>query len=150
MNALSKHLETGHLEVEEYTERMDRAAAARTVAELDELFVDLPAPHYRPPALPAAVHQPQAPGSVAAQFVRPPLYGYDVNRPLSHKSKLAAGLLQILLPFGIGRFYTGHIGMAIAQLLLSLLWVGIIWCIIDGVLILAQGGTDRHGLQLRN
>lgn len=150
MNALSKHLETGHLEVEEYTERMDRAAAARTVAELDELFVDLPVPHYRPSALPPAVHQPQASSSAIAQLARPPLYGYDVNRPLSHKSKLAAGLLQILLPFGIGRFYTGHIGMAVAQLFLSLLWVGIIWCIIDGVLLLAQGGTDRQGLQLRN
>lgn len=151
MNALSKHLETGHLEVDEYTQRMDRAATARTAAELNELFVDLPAPHYRPPpAPPAAVHQPQPPGFPIAQLARPPLYGYDVNRPLSHKSKLAAGLLQILLPFGIGRFYTGHIGMAIAQLFLSVLWVGVIWSVIDGVLILAQGGTDRQGLQLRN
>ncbi|MGH3973194.1 MAG: DUF1707 domain-containing protein [Pseudonocardiaceae bacterium] len=146
MNALSKHLETGHLEIDEYTQRIDRAATARTVAELDELFVDLPAPHYRPP--PAV--QPQPTELPAAQFMRPSLYGYDVNRPLSHKSKLAAGLLQILLPFGIGRFYTGHIGMAIAQLLLSVVWIGIIWSIIDGVLILAQGGTDRQGLQLRN
>jgi TM2 domain-containing membrane protein YozV len=151
MKALGTHLETGHLEVDEYTERVDRAATARTAAELDELFADLPAPHYRPPPVPPpAVHQPQQPGFPTAQFVRPPLYGYDVNRPLSHKSKLAAGLLQILLPFGIGRFYTGHIGMAIAQLFLSLIWVGVIWCIIDGVVILAQGGTDRQGLQLRN
>lgn len=147
MNALGTHLETGRLEVEEYTERMDRAATARTAAELDELFVDLPAPHYRQPP---ALHQPQAPGSPGPQLARSPLYGYDVNRPLSHKSKLAAGLLQILLPFGIGRFYTGHIGMAVAQLFLSLVWVGIIWCIIDGILILAQGGTDRQGLQLTN
>ncbi|HEX2263641.1 MAG TPA: DUF1707 domain-containing protein [Pseudonocardiaceae bacterium] len=150
MNALGTHLETGHLEVEEYTERIDRAATARTVAELDELFADLPAPHYRPPEAAPAAQQPQPPGFPTAQFVRPPLYGYDVNRPLSQKSKLAAGLLQILLPFGIGRFYTGHIGMAVAQVFLSLVWVGIIWCIIDGVLILAQGGTDRRGLQLRN
>lgn len=149
MSALGKHLETGHLEVEEYTERMDRAAIARTVAELDELFADLPAPHYRPPASPPAVHQPQPPGSPTAQFVRPPLYGYEVNRPLSHKSKLTAGLLQILLPFGIGRFYTGHTGIAVAQLLLSVLWVGIIWCIIDGILILAQNSTDGQGRQLR-
>jgi TM2 domain-containing membrane protein YozV len=82
--------------------------------------------------------QPQPTGLPATQFVHPSLYGYDVNRPLSHKLKLAAGLLQILLPFGIGRFYTGHIGMAIAQLLLSVLWIGIIWSIIDGVLILGQ------------
>lgn len=148
MSALGKHLETGHLKIDEYTQRMDRAADARTVAELDELFADLPAPHYRPS--PPAMHQPQQAGFPTAQFVRPTLYGYDVNRPLSHKSKLAAGLLQILLPCGIGRFYTGHIGMAIAQLVLSVIWVGVIWSIIDGILILAQGGTDRQGMQLRN
>ena len=41
MKALGKHMEAGHLEIDEYTERIDRAATARTVAELDELFVDL-------------------------------------------------------------------------------------------------------------
>ena len=32
----------------------------------------------------------------------------------------------------VGRFYTGHYVMAVAQLCLSLMWVGIIWCVIDG------------------
>ncbi|MGH3801813.1 MAG: DUF1707 domain-containing protein [Pseudonocardiaceae bacterium] len=151
MEALGKHLGTGHLEVDEYTQRMDRAATARTVAELDELFIDLPAPHYRPTLPPPhAIYQPQSSGFFARQVRNSPLYGHDVNRPLSDKSKLAAGLLQILLPFGIGRFYTGHIGIAVAQLLLSLMWIGIIWSIIDGVLILAQGGIDSQGRQLKD
>jgi TM2 domain-containing membrane protein YozV len=151
MEALGKHLGTGHLEVDEYTQRMDRAATARTVAELDELFVDLPTPHYRPASPPPhTIYQPQSSGFSTHRTRYSPLYGHDSNRPLSDKSKLAAGLLQILLPFGIGRFYTGHIGIAVAQLLLALMWIGIIWSIIDGILILAQGGIDGQGRQLRD
>lgn len=152
MEALGKHLGTGHLETDEYIQRMDHAATARTVAELDELFVDLPAPHYRPPPPPPpqAIRQPQSSGFPALQTRYSPLYGHEFDRPLSDKSKLAAGLLQILLPFGIGRFYTGHIGMAIAQLCLSLMWIGVIWSIVDGILILAQGSIDGQGRQLRD
>src|SRR5215203_5267376 len=49
-------------------------------------------------------------------------YGIDplTGMPFSDKSKMVAGLLQIFLgSFGVGRFYTGHIGLAVAQLLLS-------------------------------
>lgn len=136
MKALGQHLETGHLDVDEYTERIGRAASARTVADLDELFLDLPAPSYRPEPPPPPVHQH---------------HGYLPYGPvqLSDKSKLAAGLLQILLPFGVGRFYTGHYGMAFAQLVLALLWVGVIWSIIDGIIILANGGHDRYGRPLQ-
>ncbi len=56
MQALGKHLATGHLDVDEYTERIDCVATARTVADLDELFVDLPSPHYRPPPAPLAMY----------------------------------------------------------------------------------------------
>jgi TM2 domain-containing membrane protein YozV len=151
MKALGKHMETGHLEVDEYTERVNGAATARTVAELDELFVDLPAPHYRtPPTPPHAMYQPQPTGFPADIVRSSSLYGHECDRPLSYKSKLAAGLLQILLPFGVGRFYTGHFGMAVAQLCLSLIWVGIIWSVVDGILILAQGGIDSQGRQLRS
>jgi TM2 domain-containing membrane protein YozV len=151
MKALGKHMETGHLEVDEYTERINRAATARTVAELDELFVDLPTPHYRPSFPPPFVtYQSQSAGFPAGKVMSSPLYGHDVTRPLSDKSKLAAGLLQILLPFGVGRFYTGHYAMAVGQLCLALLWVGIIWSVIDGILILAQGGVDGQGRQLRD
>jgi TM2 domain-containing membrane protein YozV len=149
IKSLGEHLSTGHLELAEYTQRVDRAAAARTVAELDTLFVDLPAPHYRP-LPPPGMHYP--PPVLHSGPPHPAPYGYDqFGRPLSDKSKLAAGLLQILVPIGVGRFYTGDIGIAVAQLLLALLCgVGIIWCIIDGIVILAQGGTDGEGRQLRD
>jgi len=149
MKALGKHMETGYLEVDEYTARVNRAAAARTVAELDELFVDLPAPHYRPPLSPTAMDQPQSARFLAGSGRYSSLYGHESNRPLSDRSKLAAGLLQILLPFGAGRFYTGHYAMAVAQLCFSLVWVGVIWSVVDGILILVQGGIDAQGRQLK-
>jgi TM2 domain-containing membrane protein YozV len=155
IQALGKHLETGHLEVDEYTQRVERASVARTAVELDALFVDLPQPHYRPlPRQPHGVAPPGPPGIPPAGIVPayPAPYGYDqFGRPLSHKSKVAAGVLQIVLPFGVGRFYMGDVGIGIAQLLLTLLCgVGIIWCVIDGIVILVQGGTDDQGRRLRD
>ncbi len=67
----------------------------------------------------------------------------------SDKSKLVAGLLQIFLGgLGIGRFYTGHTGMAIAQLL-TCGGLGV-WALIDGILFLVKDDrTDKAGRVLR-
>jgi TM2 domain-containing membrane protein YozV len=72
---------------------------------------------------------------------------------VSDKSKVVAGILQILLGgFGAGRFYTGHTKIAILQIVVT--WVlcgfGAIWPLIDGILILVQGGTDAQGRPLRD
>ena len=74
------------------------------------------------------------------------------GRPLSDKSKLLAGLLQIFLgTFGIGRFYLGYTGIGIAQLAVSVLTCGIgaIWPFIDGILILMGRVPDSGGRTLR-
>ncbi|MFC0110420.1 DUF1707 SHOCT-like domain-containing protein [Kibdelosporangium aridum] len=42
---LGTHMTTGRLDLSEYEERCGQAAAARTRAELEALFEDLPAPH---------------------------------------------------------------------------------------------------------
>lgn len=71
------------------------------------------------------------------------------GRPLSDKSKIIAGLLQILIgTVGAGRFYTGHTGMALAQLF-TCGGFGI-WALIDGILLLVNGGTDSDGRVLRS
>lgn len=72
--------------------------------------------------------------------------------PYSEKQKLIAGLLQILLPFGIGRFYTGDTGTGVAQLLVTIFTCGIgsLWSVIDGVIILAGDPKDPNGLPLRS
>lgn len=72
--------------------------------------------------------------------------------PYSDKSKLVAGLLGIFLGvFGVGRFYTGHVGLGVAQILVT--WctfgLGAIWPLIDGIMVLAGQSRDVHGRPLR-
>lgn len=93
------------------------------------------------------------------------------GEPLSPKSKVVAGLLQIFLGgLGVGRFYTGHIGLAIAQIAVVWGWVGIsvcfglltfgfgllfaplvlLWPLIDGIVLLAGRQRDSDGYILRS
>jgi TM2 domain-containing membrane protein YozV len=86
--------------------------------------------------------------------------GYDPNLDPAAKSRLAAGLLGILLgSLGIHRFYLGHTGIGLLMLLLSVLSVGFlaplvgIWGLVEGILYLtAKQGTyavDATGRPLR-
>jgi TM2 domain-containing membrane protein YozV len=92
-------------------------------------------------------------------------YGVDpaTGIPFSEKQKLTAGLLQLFVgKFGVGRFYTGHTGLAIAQLCTCIAGVWILswftcgatiavllWPIIDGIVILSTRSTDAEGRILR-
>ncbi|AOS64397.1 DUF1707 domain-containing protein [Actinoalloteichus hymeniacidonis] len=67
----------------------------------------------------------------------------------SSRYRVLAGVLQIFPSFGAGRFYTGHIGMGIAQFCLSFAIVGLVWSFVDGVLLLAHGGEDAEHRSLR-
>jgi TM2 domain-containing membrane protein YozV len=61
------------------------------------------------------------------------------------KSRIAAGLLGILLPgLGIHRFYLGFIGIGILQIVVTFITCGFgaIWGFIEGIVLLA-GGMDR-------
>ncbi|WP_121256410.1 TM2 domain-containing protein [Nocardioides ferulae] len=71
--------------------------------------------------------------------------------PYSDKSKLVAGLLQILIPIGIGRFYTGHTSIGVAQLVVAIVTcgIGVLWPFIDGIIMLATDSTDADGRLLR-
>ena len=68
------------------------------------------------------------------------------------KSKLAAGLLQLLLGLGIGRLYLGYTSIGILQLVLTLCCgVGAVWCLIDGIMILTGSvTTDANGIPLKD
>ncbi len=81
-------------------------------------------------------------------------YGVDAyGRPLSDKSKLVAGLLQIFLStFGVGRFYLGYTNIGIAQIAVSFLTCGIgaLWPLIDGIMIIAGKVPDAQGRTLRD
>jgi len=63
-----------------------------------------------------------------------------------------AGLLQILIPLGIGRFYMGQTGLGVAQLVVTIVTCGIgaIWPFIDGIVILVSDAPkDADGRVLR-
>ncbi|HET7074805.1 MAG TPA: TM2 domain-containing protein [Mycobacterium sp.] len=104
-----------------------------------------PYPPYPPYQAPGPYYDPSAP------FGRHPVTG----QPLSDKSKTVAGLLQLLSLIGIGgigRFYIGDIGIGIAQLLVGWLTcgIGLIWSIVDAVLILTDKVPDSQGRPLRD
>lgn len=71
------------------------------------------------------------------------------GQPYSEKSKIVAGVLQLVLGgVGAGRWYTGHYGMAVAQLL-TCGGLGI-WALIDGILFLVNDDrTDSEGRVLK-
>jgi len=81
-------------------------------------------------------------------------YGVDAyGRPLSDKSKLTAGLLQIFLGgFGVGRFYLGYTNIGVLQLVVTLVTCGIgsIWGLVDGIMILVGNVPDPEGRTLRD
>jgi TM2 domain-containing membrane protein YozV len=104
---------------------------------------------------------PYTPPDPAAPYGRDPVTG----QPLSDKSKLAAGLLQIFLgQWGIGRFYLGdsqrgliHIGLWVGGFILAFIYgLGLIlilgnlgWALVDGVMILTDKVPDKQGRKLR-
>ena len=146
---LADHFGMGRITPDEYKTRVTDAYAASTLGDLRPLFRDLPQPHpgffgapptpmYAPPPMPYA---PPAPVPYA-----PPM-----PVPYSYRSKTVAGVLQIVLPFGVGRFYTGQIGLGLLQLFVCMITFGFgaIWPIIDGIMLLANGGLDAEGRPLR-
>ena len=82
----------------------------------------------------------------------------DANTDPNAKSKMAAGLLGILLgTFGVHNFYLGYTGKALAQLLITLLSCGTlavvssIWGLIEGIMILTGSiNTDANGNPLKD
>lgn len=109
--------------------------------------------------------QPQPYGAHAvdpqAPFGRDPATG----QPLSDKSAVVAGLLQLFLGgFGIGRFYIGSTTIGAIQLTLGVLGiltliliVGFfllfavgIWALVDAIMMFSRSIPDRYGRKLRS
>jgi hypothetical protein len=127
----------------------------------------LPAPYAPPPASHGGYGAPVA-------------YGYDpvTGQALSDKSKVVAGLLQIVLGFlfalgGVGRLYAGNTGLGVAQIVVSALawasfWCGVftlpfllgapflvyggiwLWFVIDGIMLMVGRPVDGQGRLLRS
>jgi hypothetical protein len=91
------------------------------------------------------------PGAIQPQPGAP--YGIHpvTGQPYSEKSKVVAGLLQIFMPFGLGRFYTGHTRLGVIQMLVVIFTCGIgsLWPFIDGIMMLTGSVPDSDGRPLR-
>lgn len=72
--------------------------------------------------------------------------------PYSSRSKILAGVLQLMFPIGAGRFYTGHTGIGVAQLIVVFVTCGIgcLWPFIDGIMMLTGSVPDAEGRPLRD
>jgi TM2 domain-containing membrane protein YozV len=114
-----------------------------------------PPPNYPPPYYPTPGYYPDP----AAPYGRNPMTG----EPFSDKSKVVAGLLQLLGlvgVLGVGRLYLGYTTLGITQLVgglvLGLVTCGIgfivpvVWGIVDAVLILTDKVRDPVGRPLRD
>ena len=135
-----------------------------------------PGPAARVPApawLPAAVRLPRQSAlsvrrlSFAGLRSRPQApFGRDpaTGEPLSDKSAVVAGLLQLFLGgLGIGRFYIGSTSIGAVQLCLGLfgfffswIFIGIpvllgvgIWAFVDAIIMFTGGVKDNYGRKLR-
>ena len=131
-------------------------------------------PPYPPPSYPPPPPgQYGSPGAFPPPLYPPPGFYPDPlapygrhpfsGEPLSDKSKVIAGLLQLLGlvgVLGIGRIYLGQTSFGVAQLVGCLLFgivtcgfgfiVPVIWGIVDAVLIFTDKVRDPMGRPLRD
>jgi TM2 domain-containing membrane protein YozV len=138
---------------------------ADNVVELKAKFASAPA-MMAPPPPPSMqgsappVMKPQA--STAYQpYGSPTSYqgSYPLNTAMgnypaiqSDKSRVAGGILNIVLP-GVGRMYMGYAAIGVIQLFVTICTggVGVLWPLIDGVLILSGSVKyDGYGRTLKD
>jgi TM2 domain-containing membrane protein YozV len=112
-----------------------------------------PGPQYGQPGQPGQFGQPGQPGQPYGQqqyYGTPQGYYYP-----EQKSRLIGGLLGILLGgLGVHRFYLGHIGIGVLQIVVTFLTfgVGAIWGFVEGIMILVGAEPfkrDARGVPLK-
>jgi len=75
--------------------------------------------------------------------------GENVNpKAAPGPSKAACILLAFFLPFGIHRFVMGYAGTGLLQMFLALIYVGILWSWVDGILIATDSLRTADGRRL--
>jgi hypothetical protein len=116
-----------------------------------------PPPSVVPPSSPtvAPIAEPGTPyGTPASDFSYPHLSPYAQALPAirSDRSRIVAGVLQLLIPIGIGRIYLGYAAYGVLQFVLVFCFgIGALWSFIDGILILAGiPKLDGYGRVLKD
>lgn len=122
-------------------------APASGVSDLAVRFAgDTPPPspygaEVRPPEFNPGIHSAPRSNEGYTPYSPVNLGNYAVV-PKSDKSRIAAGILN-LLP-GFGRFYLGYAAHGVLQLMTSFCGVGLIWSWLDGLYIMV-GGVKYDG-----
>ena len=124
VSTLGVHMSTGRLDLAEYEERCGIAAAARTRADLEELFEDLPAPHPDLSSATRPVDLMKRTGQLVSRST-----GKQVETPATAALDAVAGLA----------FVIGIPGATLLTIFLGLWWVFIP---VVAVLVIAGSLSD--------
>lgn len=122
---------------------------AKNVPQLQRVFPQM-APSASPPPFAPQRSVPQPAQQIGVPLYASSSYGTLSNLPVSNKSRVLAGVLQLLLP-GVGRMYLGYVAQGIIQLFMALFCFGIgwLWSVIDGILLLVGNvKLDGYGRRL--
>ncbi len=101
-----------------------------------------------PPPTPTATVAPPQPATHFSDFNSPygshysltsTAHNHSVAMLKSDRSRVLAGLLNLIPPGGIGRMYLGYAAYGVIQMLLTIVTCGFLylWSLIDGILMLA-------------
>jgi hypothetical protein len=150
------------------------SAPVSGTAEMPSAYQPGYPPAYQPTyQAPLPVPYPPAPASYLPMY-QPTVLGYDPisGQPYSDKSKVIAGLLQLLPTIffslgGIGRLYAGNTTLGVLQLVATVVgwsafWCGFllfvpfvlwgaiwVWFVVDAVILFAGRPVDGQGRPLR-
>ena len=131
--------------------RADRSPELASSFQQVTNFAAPPPPPSPAPATPPRTIGRAAPHLGSDQQIHPTTGYYPAFGGIrSDRSRLAAGILQLIIP-GVGRMYLGYVAYGVLQLVLTvgtcgLLWL---WSFIDGIIILSGGvKLDGYGRQL--
>lgn len=139
---------------------MSQWQAAETVADLADPFRRAD-PYMAPPPPPMPTQRPTAtappaysqPYGTSSGTWAPATTGGHLLALKSDKSRVMAGLLNLIPPGGIGRLYLGYSAYGVLQLVLGLVTCGImyLWSVIDGIVMLVGGiKYDGYGRTLED
>jgi len=102
MDALGEHLSSGRIDLDEFGARSAQVTQARTVADLNSLFADLPAPHPTVAGLEPAIRPAAAPAPAAPDSATPSLADRSAAQRWVAGATAASGIIAVILFFALG------------------------------------------------
>ena len=102
MDALGEHLSSGRIDLDEFGTRSAQVTQARTVADLNALFADLPAPRPTIAGLEPAIRPAAAPAPAPPDAVTPSLSDRSAAQRWVAGATAASGIIALILFLALG------------------------------------------------